>query len=75
MNLKASIRINGIRTNDVLQVNEWFVIIGTNHKDLEVAVNDLTNEVKDVVTTLYAKMSDMVALVKVLMMAMRKSSQ
>ena len=44
--------------SDVLQVNKWLLAIKNNQKDLEDTIKDLTNEVKDVVTTVCVKMSD-----------------
>ena len=42
---------------------------------MEDAINDLTNKEKNIVTTLYAKISDLVALVNVLMLAIRNILQ
>ena len=63
-------KVNGVRIGDVSQVNEWLIIVETDQMDLEDAIKDFINEVKDVVITLCAKMNDIANLLKVLMISL-----
>ena len=62
-------------TSDVPQVGKQFVAIKNNQKGFRDVMKNLTNKVKDVVVTFYAEISDIVALVKIMMMAIGDNSQ
>ena len=60
--------VKGARTSKAIKVDKWLVTIETIQKDLGDIMKDLTNKLKEFVTTLYIEISNIRILLKVLMM-------
>ena len=73
--LEANMGVYGLGSGASSQVEGWLVVIEDNQRQLGDTVKDLTIEVKDVMETFQLEMSELVATVKVVMMALGNSFQ